>query len=92
MDKEKLFNLLQTYIPMPAIITLLGAVAFGVLTCSNTLNQINNKLGNQQMVLDAHTGHMDKEDVILDILKTDVTTLRVQTAQMQKQIDHLPRN
>lgn len=89
-------DILQTYLPMPAIISLLAAGTFGVWTCANTLNSILNRLDNQQRTLDLHTVHMDKQDAhsekeddVLDAVKTDVATLRVQTAQMQKQLDKL---
>lgn len=100
MSSDKITNLVQTYIPLPAIISLLAAITIGVWTAANTLSEIRsdaketrNELWTAKKEindkLDSHQVTMEKQDGKLEVLQTSVTTLTVQSAQMQRQIDKI---
>lgn len=100
MSSDRVKDLLQTYLPLPAILSLLAAVAIGVFTCANTLNDIRgdaketrNELWtakkeiNDKLDIQSHV--QDKQGDKIDWLQSNVTTLTVQSSQMQKQLDRL---
>lgn len=93
-------DILQTYLPAPAVISILAACCIGVWTCANTLSDIRsdaketrNELWTAKKEisdkLDAQSKVMDKHGEKIDWLQSNVTTLTVQTSQMQKQLDKL---
>lgn len=100
MSSDKVKDLLSTYLPLPAILSLLGAVAIGVWTCANTLNDIRNDAKETRNELwtakkeisdklDDHAATLGRQDIKLEVLQNNVTTLTVQSAQMQKQLDKI---
>lgn len=100
MSSDRVKDLLQIYLPLPAILSLLTAGAIGVWTCANTLNEIRgdaketrNELWTAKREindkLDAHAQTMDRQIGKMEVLQTTVTTLTVQTGEMRRQLDKM---
>lgn len=100
MSTDQIKNLLQVYLPFPAIISLLGATCLGVWVGANTLNEIRNAAKETRNELwtakkeineklDAQASHSEKLDGKVETIQTTVTTLTVQTGEMRRQLDKM---
>lgn len=100
MSTEKVKDLLLTYLPLPAVLSLLTAGAIGVWTCANTLSEIRNDAKETRNELwtakkeineklDTQASHSEKLDGKVETIQTTVTTLTVQTGEMRRQLDKM---
>lgn len=98
MAEPKASNLLETYLALPAIISLLAAGAIGVWTCATTLSEIKHDaqdtrkdLTSQVSLvnskLDAHSSDIsDIKKQVQDVSAQEAST-KWTLAAIQKQID-----
>lgn len=87
MSTREASDILKTTLGLPAVISLLAAGAIGVWTCSNTLNDIRNKLDMHTSSIIDLNAKVDKVNDKVEIVSLQEHDTKLALVRIQNKID-----